>query len=78
MVVVVPVSVIEQENMVMTIKQPSANPAHLNIRDIPRDTLFRLKMAAAAEHKTVKELVLELVDSKIQDMEKKGVLPKGK
>jgi hypothetical protein len=53
-------------------------PAHLNVRDIPRETLFRLKMAAAAEQKTVKDLVLELVNEKIQELEKKGLLPKGK
>ena len=52
--------------------------AHLNIRDIPRSTLYRLKMAAAAEEKTVKDLVLELVNGKIQELEKKGILPKGK
>jgi hypothetical protein len=60
---------------------PKNNPdkaAHLNIRDIPRSTLYRLKMAAAAEEKTVKDLVLELVDQKIQELEKKGILPKGK
>jgi len=60
---------------------PKAHPdksAHLNIRDIPRETLFRLKMAAAAEHRTVKDLVLELVNGKIQELEKKGLLPKGK
>lgn len=43
-----------------------------------RSTLYRLKMAAAAEEKTVKDLVLELVDQKIQELEKKGLLPKGK
>lgn len=53
-------------------------PAHLNVRDIPRETLFRLKMAAAAEHKTVKDLVLGLVEEKIQELERKGLLPKGK
>jgi hypothetical protein len=62
----------------MNSKQSSDELSQINIRDIPRSTLFRLKMAAAAEQKTVKEFVLELVDSKIQDMEKKGVLPKGK
>lgn len=51
---------------------------HLNIRDIPRETLFRLKMAAAAEQRTVKDLVLELIDGKIQELEKKGLLPKSK
>lgn len=60
-------------------KKPQAGtPAHLNIRDIPRNTLFRLKMAAAAEQRTVKDLVLELIEGKIQEMEKKGLLPKGK
>jgi len=60
---------------------PKSNPdkaAHLNIRDIPRSTLYRLKMAAAAEEKTVKDLVLELVNGKIQELERKGLLPKGK
>lgn len=51
-------------------------PAHLNVRDIPRETLFRLKMAAAAEQKTVKDLVLELVNEKIQELERKGLLPR--
>ena len=32
----------------------------------------------AAEHRTVKELVLELVNGKIQELERKGLLPKGK
>jgi hypothetical protein len=35
-------------------------------------------LPAAAEEKTVKDLVLELVDQKIQELEKKGLLPKGK
>jgi len=62
----------------MAPKGQSDKPAHLNIRDIPRETLYRLKMAAAAEHRTVKDLVLELIEGKIQELEKKGLLPKGK
>lgn len=54
------------------------NSANLNLRNIPRKTLFRLKMAAAAEQRTVKDLVLELIEEKIQELEKKGMLPKGK
>ncbi|MDR4485381.1 MAG: hypothetical protein R3B95_19650 [Nitrospirales bacterium] len=50
----------------------------LNLRGIPVDTYFRLKMAAAAEHKSVKDLLLELIEGKIQELEKKGLLPKGK
>ena len=34
-------------------------------------------MAAAVEQKTIKDLVLELIDKKIQELEKKGLLPKG-
>lgn len=62
----------------MTSKPTSEKPAHLNIRDIPRETLFRLKMAAAAEQKTVKDLVLGLIEGKLQELEKKGLLPRGK
>lgn len=62
----------------MTPKSPAEKPAHLNIRDIPRDTLYRLKMAAAAEQTTVKDLVLDLIEKKLQELEKKGLLPKGK
>ncbi len=52
--------------------------AAVNIRNIPRGTFFRLKMAAAAQHKTVRDLVMELIEGKIQELERKGVLPKGK
>jgi len=62
----------------MAPKSNPDKPAHLNVRDIPRAMLYRLKMAAAAEEKTVKDLVLELVEQKIQELEKKGLLPKGK
>ncbi|HQU27618.1 MAG: hypothetical protein H6750_10225 [Nitrospiraceae bacterium] len=50
----------------------------LNLRGIPVDTYYRLKMAAAAEHKSVKDLLLELIEGKIQELERKGMLPKGK
>ena len=52
--------------------------AALNIRNIPRDTFYRLKMAAAAQHKTVRKLLMELIEGKIQELERKGILPKGK
>ncbi len=68
----------DESERVMKTKQAADELSQLNIRDIPRSTLFRLKMAAAAEEKTVKVLVLELVEGKIQELEKKGLLPKGK
>ena len=57
-------------------KVKDETPASLNIRGFPRETLYRLKMAAAAEHRTVKDLLMELIEGKIQEMEKKGMLPK--
>ena len=47
-------------------------------RDIPRDLMKRAKIAAAIEGKTIKALILEALDGKIREMEKKGLLPKGK
>ena len=48
------------------------------IRDIPRETMHRTKIAAAIERKAVKQFVLDLVEAHLQEMEKKGILPKGK
>ncbi|MGD9728510.1 MAG: hypothetical protein AB7R40_16085 [Nitrospiraceae bacterium] len=38
----------------------------------------RVKMAAAHEGKTVKDFLIELAEAKIQELERKGILPKGK
>jgi len=62
----------------MRSKPPPDDSAAVHIRGIPRDTFFRLKMVAAAEKKTVRELVLKLIEDKIQELEKKGLLPKSK
>lgn len=50
----------------------------LNIRGIPKDLIFKLKMAVAAEHRSVKGFLLALVEERILELERKGVLPKGK
>ena len=60
------------------IRIPTPEMGALNLRDIPKDLLFKLKMAAAADHRTVKGFILKLVEERIQEMEKKGLLPKGK
>lgn len=38
----------------------------------------RVKMAAAHEGKTVKDFLIELAEAKIQELERKGILPRGK
>ncbi len=53
-------------------------PGNINIRNLPRDLLIKMKMAAAVEQQTVKELIVTAVEQKIQELEKKGLLPKGK
>jgi hypothetical protein len=62
----------------MAKRLPDDHQGTLNIRGIPIETIFRLKMAAAAEHRTVKGFILALIEEKIQELEKKGLLPKGK
>jgi len=47
-----------------------------NFRDIPRDLMRKVKMAAAHEGKTVKDFLIELAAGKIQELERKGILPK--
>ncbi len=59
-------------------KSPADHKGTLNIRGIPKETIYRLKMAAAAEHRTVKGFLLALIEERIQELEKKGLLPKGK
>ncbi len=48
-----------------------------NFRDIPRDLMRKVKMAAAHEGKTVKDFLIELAEMRMQELERKGILPKG-
>jgi hypothetical protein len=45
---------------------------------IPKEMMQRVKIAAAIEGRTVKDMVLELLEQHLKEMEKKGLLPKGK
>ena len=48
------------------------------LRDIPRELMHKMKIAAAVQRKSVKQLLIELSQEHIQELEKKGMLPKGK
>jgi hypothetical protein len=50
----------------------------INIRGVPKDLIYRLKQAAAVERRTVKGFLLVLAEERIQEMERRGVLPKNK
>jgi hypothetical protein len=62
----------------MAKKEQPADTGTINIRDIPREMLVRMKMAAAVERRTLKGFLLALAEERIQELEKKGLLPKGK
>ena len=59
-------------------KETDQEPGSWVFRDIPRDLMKRVKIAAAIEGKSIKALVIEALEERIQELEKKGLLPKGK
>jgi hypothetical protein len=48
------------------------------VRDVPRDVMRRARAAAALQGKSIKGILIELMEGYLQELEKKGVLPKGK
>ena len=48
------------------------------VKDVPRSLMYRMKVAAAVQHKTVKQLLFDLAEAHLQELERKGLLPKGK
>ena len=59
-------------------KTPPKDVGALNLRDVPKDLLHRVKLAATVERRTVKGFLLALAEARIQELEKNGLLPKGK
>jgi uncharacterized protein (DUF1778 family) len=59
-------------------RTPADDTGAWNFRDIPRELMRRVKMAAAHEGKTVKDFLIELAQSRIEELVRKGILPKGK
>ena len=55
-----------------------AETGTINMREVPRELLVRMKMAAAFERRTLEGFLLVLAEERIQELEKKGLLPKGK
>lgn len=48
------------------------------VKDVPRDLMHRVKIAAAIQRKTLKQLLFDLAEAHLEELEKKGILPKGK
>jgi hypothetical protein len=50
----------------------------LFVRGVPKDVTARLKAIAALNRQTLGQYVLDLLVAHLQDLEKKGHLPKGR
>ena len=57
--------------------QPEAKGTWI-VKDVPRELMHRVKVAAAVQRKTVKQLLFDLAEAHLQELERKGILPKGK
>jgi len=49
-----------------------------NFREVPRDAIIKAKIGAALGGLSVKAYIIELVQAHWQELEKKGMVPKGK
>ena len=58
--------------------KPTDEPGAWIFRDVPRDLMRRAKAGAALQGKSVRELAIELMEAHLQELERKGILPKGK
>lgn len=57
---------------------PKSELTVLNLRDMPKDLIAKIKAVAAIEHTSLKEYVTKILDHHVNDLDKKGQLPKGK
>ena len=57
---------------------PTEEMTVLNLRDMPKDLIAKLKAAAALDHASLKNYVTALLQHHVNDLEKRGLLPKGK
>jgi len=54
------------------------NSTVLFVREVPERLTRRVKALAALEGKSMRVYLLELLEAHVSDMEKRGLLPKGK
>ena len=60
------------------LKRKTKGTAVLNLRDLPRSLVSRIKAAAALQHQPLKQYVAGLLQHHLEELERKGVLPKSK
>ena len=59
-------------------QSPIKGPGTWIFKDIPRELMQRTKAGAAIQGKSVKQLVMELMEDHLKELVKRGVLPKGR
>lgn len=59
-------------------KELNDEPGTWIFRDVPRDMMRRAKAAAAIQGKSVRQLTIDLMEEHLKELDKKGILPKGK
>ncbi len=59
-------------------KEPAEPKGTWIVKDVPRELMHRMKVAAAIQRKTVKQLLFDLAELHLQELERKGILPKEK
>lgn len=66
-------------SVVMTSRNEQPEPTGTWIvKDVPRELMHRMKVAAAIQKKTVKQLLFDLAETHLQELERKGILPKSR
>jgi len=48
------------------------------VRYVPREMMHRTKVAAAIQRTSIKRFLLDLVEAHLQELERRGILPKSK
>ncbi len=59
-------------------REPIKEPGTWIFQDVPRDLMRHAKAAAAIQGKSVRQLTIELMEAHLAELDKKGILPKGK
>ena len=57
---------------------PKEDTTVLSLRAMPKALVSKIKAAAALEHCSLRDYIAALLQRHVQDLEKKGSLPKGK
>jgi len=59
-------------------KPQAKRPTALNLRNMPRTLVANLKAAAALDDQSLRTYLIELMEKHIDDLRRRGMLPKEK